>query len=86
MANFVGVSRGEDGNYEWNPWSSSMARLSIPGYYFGRSMIKAAEAFSQGRTYEGILNLGSFPINKDYFAKSGGMFEPDWESIGVPVR
>jgi hypothetical protein len=30
-------------------------------------MIDAANSFSEGEIYRGFLNLGSFPVNADWF-------------------
>lgn len=67
-----GLSKNSQGNWVWQPWNSDLARLMVPGSYMYQSIQKAVEAANDGDYYRMIMNLGSFPLEKDYFAKPQG--------------
>lgn len=63
-AELLGLSTRE-GKLQWQPGKSELGRLLVP--YQVRSIGKAVEAFNEGDVYRGLLNMGSFPINPDWW-------------------
>ena len=55
----------KDGKPSLKFFSSDLGRM-MTGYQL-RSMIDAVNDFQEGEVYRGFLNLGSFPINPDWF-------------------
>lgn len=67
-----GLKKNSSGKWTWQPWTSDLARLMVPGSYMYQSVTKAVEAANDGDYYRMIMNLGSFPLEKDYFARPQG--------------
>jgi len=63
-AELLGLST-KDGKPSIRFFQSDVGRM-MTGYQL-RSMIDAMESFQEGEIYQGMLNLGSFPINPDWW-------------------